>query len=60
MPDRTQFRRLSLRLERDLTARAQLQTLLTAADATVADHRAELRNLKARMARRLSEAGRSE
>ena len=51
MTDRAPFTRLVLRLERALLARAQLRVLLTDADAAVAGHRQELRNLKARMAR---------
>jgi len=46
------FRRLMLQLERDLVAQAQFRALLAAADATVAERRRELRNLKARFARR--------
>jgi hypothetical protein len=52
MTDRGAFRRLMLQLERDLVAQGQFRALLTAADATVADRRRELRNLKARVARR--------
>jgi hypothetical protein len=59
MPDRSLLRRLNLQLERDLLARAQLQVLVTAADASVAGHRQELRNLKARLARRSLDAGRN-
>ena len=51
MTDRAEFTRLILQIERDLLARAQLRVLLTAADTTVAGHRQELRNLKARIAR---------
>ena len=53
------FRRLKLQLERDLVAQAQFRTLLIAADATVADRRRELRNLKARFARRSAAPGRT-
>jgi hypothetical protein len=51
MPAHADVRRLILQIERGLLARAHLLVLLTAADATVADRRRELRNLKARMAR---------
>ena len=51
MTDRARSTRLILQIERDLQAQAQLRVLLTAADATVAGHREELRNLKARIAR---------
>ena len=51
MPDRADFRRLILQIERGLLAQAHLRVLLTAADATVADRKRELRNLKARIAR---------
>ena len=52
MHDRAAFRRLMLQLERDLVARSQFRTLLTAADAAVDDRRRELRNLKARIIRK--------
>jgi len=52
-------RRLMLQLERDLVAQAQFRVLLTAADATVADRRRQLRNLKARFARRSPTPGRT-
>jgi hypothetical protein len=48
-----------LQLERALVAQGQFRELLTAADATVADHRRELRNLKARVARRSPRPGRT-
>jgi hypothetical protein len=51
MTDRAEFRRLTLKLERDLTARVQLRALVIAADATVAGGRRDLQNLRARMAR---------
>jgi hypothetical protein len=51
MPDRADYRRLILQIERALLARAHVTVLLTAANATVADRRRELRNLKARMSR---------
>lgn len=50
-PHRTQLKRLILQIERDLAAQAQLRTLLTVADATVADDRQELRTIKARVKR---------
>ena len=59
MTYRGALRRLVLQLERDLVARAQFRTLLTAADETVADRRRELRNLKARFARRSPGLGRT-
>jgi hypothetical protein len=40
-----------LQLECDLVAQAQFRVLLTAAEATIAHRRRELRNLKARIAR---------
>jgi hypothetical protein len=51
MTDRATCRRLMLQLERDLVAQGQFRALLSAAEATVADHRRELRNLRARIAR---------
>jgi hypothetical protein len=51
-PHRTQTQRLILLIERDLAAQAQLRTLLTVADKTVADDRQELRTIKARIKRR--------
>jgi hypothetical protein len=58
MTDRAEFARLTLQIERDLVAQAQLRALLTVADTTVAGHRQDLRNLKARM-RGSPKAGRS-
>jgi hypothetical protein len=49
MSDRAKFRRLALRVERDLLARAHLRALLTAASKTLAERRRELRDLKVRM-----------
>jgi hypothetical protein len=51
MTDRANLSRLILQIERDLLAQSQLRVLLAAADATIVTHRAELRNLKARIAR---------
>ncbi|HEX4348633.1 MAG TPA: hypothetical protein VHZ73_13745 [Vicinamibacterales bacterium] len=51
MTNRADCRRLMLQLERDLAAQAQFRALLTVAEATVANRRRELRNLKARVAR---------
>jgi hypothetical protein len=42
-------------LERDLVAQAQFRSLLSDAEATVANRRRELRNLKARIARQSPE-----
>ena len=49
MTDRARFRKLILRIERDVVARAHLRTLLTATDAMLAGRRRELRSLKARV-----------
>ena len=49
--DRAELKRLLLHIERDLLAQAQLRTLLTAADQTVAAHREKLRSVKARVKR---------
>jgi hypothetical protein len=49
--DRAEFKRLILQIERDLLAQAQLRTLLTAADATIAGHQQKLRSVKARIKR---------
>lgn len=49
--DRAELKRLILQIERDLLAQAQLRTLLTAADKTVATHRQKLRSVKARVKR---------
>jgi len=58
MTYRGALRKLMLQLERALVAQGQLRTLLNAADETVADRRRELRNLKARFARRSPGQGR--
>ena len=52
MTDAADLVRLFLKLERDVAARTQLRTLLTAADATVARRRRDLRAIRARIARR--------
>jgi hypothetical protein len=57
---RDAFSQLTLQLERDLAAQGHFRALLAAADATVADRRRELRNLKARIARRSPRPGRIE
>jgi len=44
--------RLILQIERGMVAQAQLRALLTQSAACVAGHRADLRNLKARIARK--------
>ena len=51
LTDRAEFKRLTLQIERDLLAQAHLRTLLIAADATIADHRRNLRTVKARIKR---------
>lgn len=58
MSDRAELKRLILQLERDLAARAQLKTLLAAADHTIAGRRLDVRNLKARIARPPNRAAR--
>ncbi len=45
--DRTDFKRQILQIERDLVSLAHLRTLLTHAEATVADHVRELRTVEA-------------
>ena len=52
MTDHVELRRLVLRLERDLTVRAHLKTLLTAADTAIALLRRDLQTVKERVARR--------
>jgi len=59
MPERAELKRLILQIERDLAARTHLTALLTSADATIADRRRDVRNLKARMARRSPEPERA-
>jgi hypothetical protein len=49
--DRAACRKLALQIERDLVAHRHLTTMLADAAATMSEHRRELRNLKARMAR---------
>ena len=58
--DRAQLMRLVLRLERDVLAQAQLRALLATADVAVAGHRQEVRNLKARIARRSPKSERNQ
>lgn len=45
------FKRLILKIERDLLTQARLRERLTAADATVASNRRMLRTVKARVKR---------
>jgi hypothetical protein len=47
----TTFKRLILKIERDLLTQARLREQLTVADATVASNRQTLRNIKARIKR---------
>ena len=47
----TTFKRLILKIERDLLTQARLREQLTVADATVASNRKTLRNIKARIKR---------
>jgi hypothetical protein len=47
----TTFKRLILKIERDLVAQARLRERLTVADATVANNRKTLRAIKARIKR---------
>jgi hypothetical protein len=54
--DRHDVDRLRLQIERDLTDRASLRTILAAAEATVARHRRELQLLKARIKRNSTKA----
>jgi hypothetical protein len=48
-PDRAEFKRLILQIERDLLAQARLRTLLTSACETVAGHKQDLRTVEARL-----------
>jgi len=57
--DRAELRRLLLDIDRATVARAQLQTLVTAAEATVGARRRDLRNLRARLRRAAARAPRS-
>jgi hypothetical protein len=50
--DRLELRRLILQIERDVTARASLLTLLAAAELVLIDRRQELRSVRARIKRR--------
>jgi hypothetical protein len=52
MTDRRELRRLVLRLERNLTVRAHLKTLLSAADTAIALLRRDLHTVKERVAHR--------
>jgi hypothetical protein len=47
--NRDQFKQLMLQVERDLLSQTHLRELLTAADATVARHRRQLRTAKSRL-----------
>jgi hypothetical protein len=47
----TTFKRLILKIERDLLTQARLREQLTVAEATVASNRQTLRNIKARIKR---------
>jgi hypothetical protein len=58
--DRAEVKRLRLHVERALLAQSQLRVVLAAADTTVADGRRNLRNLKARIARRVRASERTE
>jgi hypothetical protein len=49
--DRTDIRRLHLRVERAVLAHRQLQSLVIEAGATLANLRREMRSVKARLAR---------
>ena len=51
IPAQSELRRLTLQLERDLLAQTRLRVLLSAADTTVRDHRASLREVSARIRR---------
>jgi hypothetical protein len=51
LPNRTDFRRLILLIERDLVTHTHMKALLVEADANLAGHRKELRGLRARMKR---------
>jgi hypothetical protein len=50
--DRIELRRLILQVERGVTARASLLTLLAAAELVLVDRRQELRAVRARIKRR--------
>ena len=49
--DFKEVQRLILQIERDLLKQSRLKTMLLTASETVADHRQELRTVKARMVR---------
>ena len=51
MVERSEVKRLTLQLERDVMAREHLSVLMAAADATIAGHRQALRDLRALIAR---------
>ena len=52
MTDRSELSRLALRLERELTVRTHLKTLLAATGTSIALVRADLQAVKERIARR--------
>ena len=52
--DRTEFKRLTLQVERDAVAQAALTLLLKDARVAAAGHRQELRDLTSRMRRTLA------
>jgi hypothetical protein len=47
--NRDEFKQLMLQVERDLLSQTHLRDLLSAADATVARHRRQLRTAKSRL-----------
>lgn len=51
LDDFKEVQRLILQIERDLLKQSRLKTMLLTASESVADHRQELRTVKARMAR---------
>ena len=59
MTDRRELQRLALRLQRDLTVRAHLKTLLAAADTAIALVRRDVLIVNARIARRSPQAKRT-
>ncbi len=56
MTDRDELAKLDLRLQRSRSARDQFRTLLAAATATLVSNRRQVKELKARIARRSSRA----
>jgi hypothetical protein len=60
MVERSEVKRLTLQIERDVLARGHLSVLMAAADATLAGHRQALRNLRAQIARDTRRPVRSE